>query len=214
MTDLGFVHRFVPAKHPGQVPLLLLHGTGGDENDLIPLGERLAPGSALLSPRGKVLEGTMPRFFRRQGEGNWDLDDFRYRTNELADFVQRARAAYGLGKPMAVGFSNGANIAWSLLIHDPALLAGAILLRPMLPFDPRPMPDLSGLSVLILAGAEDPLIPRDQPGLLAALLGEAGADATFEMLSASHALTAQDLVLAQGWLRSHTRPDGSELAER
>jgi phospholipase/carboxylesterase len=200
MSDLGFIHRFIPATRPDQPPLLLLHGTGGDENDLIPLGERLAPGAALLSPRGQVMEGAMPRFFRRVGEGDWDLQDFRQRTVELADFVTRACAAYGLDKPIAIGFSNGANIAWSLMLHNPALLAGAILIRAMVPFDPRPLPDLTGLPVLILAGSEDPLIPRDQPGLLAALLGEAGADATFEMLSAGHGLTAQDVILAQSWL--------------
>lgn len=202
MSDPGFVHRFVPAKAPDHAPLLLLHGTGGDENDLIPLGERLAPGAALLAPRGKVLEGAMPRFFRRRGEGDWDIADFRKQTNDLADFVRQARAAYQLGKPVAVGFSNGANIGWSLLLHDPSLLAGAILIRPMIPFDPRPLPDLTGLSVLILAGAEDALIPRDQPGLLAALLGEAGADATYEVLPAGHGLTAQDIVLAESWLHS------------
>ncbi|MDT3686977.1 MAG: alpha/beta hydrolase [Pseudorhodoplanes sp.] len=202
MSDTGFVHRFVPAKAPDYPPLLLLHGTGGDENDLIPLGERLAPGAALLSPRGKVLEGAMPRFFRRLGEGDWDLADFRAQTAALADFLRQARAAYQFGKPVAVGFSNGANIGWSLLLHDPSLLAGAILIRPMVPFDPRPLPDLTGLSVLILSGAEDTLIPRDQPGLLAALLGEAGADATYEVLPAGHGLTAQDIVLAESWLHS------------
>lgn len=202
MSDTGFVHRFVPAKAPDCAPLLLLHGTGGDENDLVPLGERLAPGAALLSPRGKVLEGAMPRFFRRLGEGDWDLADFRAQTAALADFLRQARAAYQFGKPVAVGFSNGANIGWSLLLHDPSLLAGAILIRPMVPFDPRPLPDLTGLSVLILSGAEDTLIPRDQPGLLAALLGEAGADATYEVLPAGHGLTAQDIVLAESWLHS------------
>jgi len=202
MSDLGFVHRFVPAKSPGRPPMLLLHGTGGDENDLVPLGDRLAPGAALLSPRGKVLEGAMPRFFRRIGEGDWDIADFRQRTIELADFVRRARAAYGLDRPIAVGFSNGANIAWSLLLCNPVLLAGAILIRPMMPFDPRPLPDLTGRQVLILSGTEDQMIPRDQPGLLAALLGEAGADATYEMLPAGHGLTAQDMVLAESWLSS------------
>lgn len=202
MSELEFVHRFVPAKSPEWPPLLLLHGTGGDENDLIPLGERLAPGAALLSPRGKVMEGAMPRFFRRRGESDWDLADFRQRTVELADFVRHACNAYGIGRPIAVGFSNGANIAWSLLLYDPVLLAGAILIRPMMPFDPRPLPDLTGLQVLILAGMEDQIIPRDQPGLLAALLGEAGADATYEMLPAGHGLTAQDMVLAESWLSS------------
>jgi phospholipase/carboxylesterase len=202
MSDLGFVHRFVPAKSPELPSLLLLHGTGGDENDLIPLGERLVPGAALLSPRGKVLEGSMPRFFRRNADGNWDVTDFRQCTVELADFVRRARAAYGLGKPLAIGFSNGANIAWSLLLCDPSLLAGAILIRPMMPFDPRPLPDLTGMPVLVLAGAEDTLIPHDQPGLLAAYLGEAGADATYEVLPAGHGLTAQDMTLAESWLTS------------
>lgn len=202
MSGPDFVHRFVPAKASGHVPLLLLHGTGGDENDLIPLGERLAPGAALLAPRGKVIEGSMPRFFRRRGEGDWDIDDFRKQTIDLATFVRQACATYQLDRLLAVGFSNGANIGWSLLLHDPSLLAGAILIRPMMPFDPRPLPDLSGLLVLILAGSEDALIPGDQPGLLAALLGEAGADATYEMLPAGHGLTAQDLVLAESWLRS------------
>lgn len=202
MSDPEFVHRFVPAKTPGRPPLLLLHGTGGDENDLIPLGERLAPEAALLSPRGRVREGTMPRFFRRLGEGSWDIADFRQRTVELADFVRRARVTYGIGQPIAVGFSNGANIGWSLMLCDPSLLAGAILIRPMMPFDPRPLPDLTGLQVLVLAGTDDQLIPRDQPGLLAALLGEAGADATYEMLPAGHGLTAQDVKLAQSWLGS------------
>lgn len=199
----GFAHRFIPARNPEKPPLLLLHGTGGDENDLIPLGERIAPGAALLSPRGKVLEGAMPRFFRRLGEGDWDRDDLKTRTAELADFVRNACQIYGIARPLAVGFSNGANIAWSLMLHDPALLAGALLIRPMLPFDPRPLPELRNLPVLILSGTEDPLIPHDQPGLLAALLGEAGADVTFEMLPAGHALTAQDIAFAQGWLRAH-----------
>lgn len=206
MSDLGFVHRFIPAKTAGRPPLLLLHGTGGDETDLIPLGERLAPGAALLSPRGKVLEAGMPRFFARHAEGEWDMDDFERRTVELAAFVRAACAAYGLGRPVAVGFSNGANIAWPLLRHDPGLLAGALLIRAMMPFDPRPFPDLSGLPVLILAGAEDALTPREQPGLLCAYLGEAGADATYDMLPAGHGLTGQDLVLAESWLAAHVRP--------
>ena len=202
-TDLGFVHRFVPAQSPERAPLFLLHGTGGDENDLLPLGARLSPGAAMLSPRGKVSENGMPRFFRRLGEGIWNLEDFKERTAELAAFLRGARAAYGIEKPVAVGFSNGANIAWSLLLHDPDALSGAILIRAMMPFDPRPLPDLSDKPVLILAGANDPLIPREQAGLLAAYLGEAGADATFEMLPAGHQLTQQDLVLAEGWLAAH-----------
>ena len=199
-TDLGFIHRFVPAQAPGLPPLLLLHGTGGDENDLLPFGPRISPGSALLSPRGKVLENGMPRFFRRSGEGEWDLDDLNDRTAELSEFLPRARAAYGIEKPVAVGYSNGANIAWSLLLKDPGAFAGAILMRAMLPFDPRPLPDLAGVPILMLVGRQDELIPVDQAGLLAALLGEAGADVTYEVLRAGHGLTQEDLTLAASWL--------------
>ena len=200
--DLGFTHRFVPATDAGKhkPPLLLLHGTGGDENDLLPLAQRIAPGAATLSPRGKVLENGMPRFFRRSGEGRWDIDDFKRRTAELADFLERACAAYGIEKPVAVGYSNGANIAWSLLLVQPDALAGAILMRAMLPFDPRPLADLGGIPVLMLVGRHDELIPPQQAGLLAALLGEAGADATYEMLEAGHGLTEDDLKLAAAWL--------------
>src|SRR5580693_7992421 len=113
MTDLGFIHRFIPATQPGLPPLLLLHGTGGDENDLVRLGEHLSPGAAMLSPRGKILENGMPRFFRRLAEGVFDQADLKLRTAELADFIAAARKQYGIDAPIAVGFSNGANIAAS-----------------------------------------------------------------------------------------------------
>jgi phospholipase/carboxylesterase len=203
VIDLGFIHRFVPATDRGKPTLLLLHGTGGDENDLLPLANRIAPGAAILSPRGKVLEHGMPRFFARSGEGQWDIADLKRRTAELADFLERARVAYDIEKPVALGYSNGANIAWSLLLAEPGALAGAILMRAMLPFDPRPMPDLSSLPILMLTGRHDELIPPQQAGLLATLLGEAGADATFEMLEAGHGLTEEDLKLAAGWLARH-----------
>ena len=198
-TDLGFVHRFIPATEPGKPPLLLLHGTGGDENDLLPIAARVAPGAAVLSPRGKVLEHGMPRFFRRSGEGQWDLADLKQRTAELAEFLKQAREAYCIEKPIALGYSNGANVAWSLILAEPQALAGAILMRAMLPFDPRPLPDLARLPVLILTGRHDELIPPQQAGLLAALLGEAGANASFEMLEANHGLTGEDLKLAAEW---------------
>ena len=198
--DLGFIHRYIPAADATRPPLLLLHGTGADENDLIPHGEMLSPGSALLSPRGKVLEDGMPRFFRRNEDGVWDIDDFEARTRELADFVTRARTTYHLAAPIVLGFSNGANIGWGLMRHDPSLLAGAMLLRASLPFDPRPFPDLSRFPVLLLSGKDDPLVPADRPPYFAALLGEAGADVTLELLPAGHALTQQDLVFAHAWL--------------
>jgi len=199
-TDLSFIHRFIPATAPGKPTLLLLHGTGGDENDLLPLAARIAPGAGILSPRGKVLEHGMPRFFRRTGEGQWDIDDLKRRTGELVDFLKRARDAYGTGAPLALGYSNGANIAWLMILAEPQAFSGAILMRAMLPFDPRPLPDLDNLPILMLTGRHDELIPPQQAGLLAALLGEAGADATFEMLEAGHGLTEEDIKLAAEWL--------------
>jgi phospholipase/carboxylesterase len=202
-ADPGFVHRFEPGREPDRAPLLLLHGTGGDEHDLIPLAERLAPDAAILSPRGKVNEQGLTRFFRRSPNGVWDRDDFEARTLELAGFVRQACAAYRLPRPIALGYSNGANIAWNLLLKAPDLLAGAVLLRAMLPFDPRPLPDLRGVPVLLIAGTDDELIPVERAGLLAALLGEAGADVSYEALHAGHGLTAQDLALVGEWLATH-----------
>ena len=206
-ADLGFIHRFIAGRETGKAPLLLLHGTGGYESDLVPLAERIAHGTTILAPRGKVLEHGMPRFFRRTSEG-WDRDDLVARTAELGDFLKRAREAYGIGKPIVLGYSNGANIAWSLMLKEPDALAGAILMRAMLPFDPRPLPDLKDLPVLLLAGKYDELIPMTQAGLLAALLGEAGADVTYETLPAGHGLTEQDLKLATSWLASRRIPHG------
>ncbi|MCC6947058.1 MAG: alpha/beta hydrolase [Bradyrhizobiaceae bacterium] len=199
--DLGFVHRFVPAETPGHAPLLLLHGTGGDENDLLPLGAQLSPAAALLSPRGKVNEQGMPRFFKRRAEGVFDIEDLKARTEELADFIESARKAYGIGKPIALGFSNGANIAWSLLLNRPETLAGAILIRGMLPFDPPSLPKLDGLPVLMLNGSADPIVPPETSERLVETLRRAGADVRYELLPASHQLTQQDLVLAAEWLR-------------
>jgi phospholipase/carboxylesterase len=205
--DLGFIHRYIPAVDAARPPLLLLHGTGADENDLIPLGEMLSPGSALLSPRGKVLEdGNVLRFFRRNEDGVWDLKDFERRTRELAGFVVRACSAYNLPAPVVLGFSNGANIGWGLMRHNPSLIAGALLMRASLPFDPRPLPDLTGFPVLLLSGKDDPLAPADRPPYFAALLGEAGADVTLELLPAGHALTQQDLIFAHAWLERFTVP--------
>ena len=199
-TDLGFIHRFNQGRDPALSPLLLLHGTGGDEHDLIPLAERIAPTRTILSPRGQVDEQGLTRFFRRSPDGVWDLDDFKRRTADLAGFVQRACAAYQIPKPVALGYSNGGNIAWSLLLKEPGLLGGAIILRAMLPFDPPPLPDLRGIPVLLIAGIYDELIPVDRAARLAAMLGEAGAEVTYEALDASHGLTGQDLALASDWL--------------
>jgi len=199
-SELGHVHRFIPGRDANRPPLLLLHGTGGDEHDLLPLAHRIGPDHAVLSPRGNVNEQGLTRFFHRSPDGVWDRDDFERRTAELAAFVRRAGEAYRLARPIALGYSNGANIAWSLLLMEPGLLAGAILLRAMLPFDPRPLPDLRGVPVLLIAGTDDELIPVERAGLLAALLGEAGADVSYEVLHTGHGLTEQDLSLAAEWL--------------
>ncbi|MFL5200046.1 MAG: alpha/beta hydrolase, partial [Microvirga sp.] len=155
---LSFIHRYEPATAPDAPPLLLLHGTGGDENDLLALGRAVAPGSALVSPRGKVVENGMPRFFRRLSEGVFDEADLRRRADELAGFIAEARAAYGLAAPIALGFSNGANIAAALLLLRPETLAGAILIRAMVPLAEPPTPDLAGKPVLILSGSADPIV--------------------------------------------------------
>jgi phospholipase/carboxylesterase len=199
-ADLDFVHRFVPATEPGLPPLLLLHGTGGDENDLLTLGQHLSQGAALLSPRGKVLESGMPRFFRRLAEGVFDLEDLALRTRELGTFVERAREHYGIGKPIAVGFSNGANIAASLLLTQPEALAGAVLMRAMVPFVPRTLPALNGMPVLILSGAQDPLVPAADRDRLAKLFTDAGAAVTYQVVPAGHNLAPQDVAAAAKWL--------------
>ena len=203
MPTLSFTHRFEPGVDPTRPSLLLLHGTGGDENDLLPLGRAVAPGSALISPRGKVLENGMPRFFRRLAEGVFDLDDLVRRTHELADFVRAAQAAHRLPKPVAVGFSNGANIAAALLLREPRLLAGAILLRATLPLEPEQRPDLTGIPILILSGSADPMVAAERRDRLAAVLTDTGADVTHEVLPAGHGLTVQDIGLASPWLSAH-----------
>ena len=202
MTDqaLSFVHRFEPATRPGLPPLLLLHGTGGDEHDLLPLGRSLLPGAALLSPRGKVLEQGMPRFFRRLAEGVFDEADVRRRAVELAEFVAEARAAYGLAAPIAVGFSNGANIAAATLLLRPETLAGGALLRAMVPLATPPAADLAGKPVLILSGAMDPIVPAENAARLAAMLEAAGALVDHRTLPASHGLSQADLGLTKSWL--------------
>jgi phospholipase/carboxylesterase len=201
--SLSFTHRFEAASAPGRPPLLLLHGTGGDESDLLPLGRMVAPGSALLSPRGKVLEGGMPRFFRRLAEGVFDEADVRARALELADFIAEARVTYRLEAPVALGFSNGANIAAALLWLRPEALAGAVLMRAMVPLRTAPEADLTGKPVLILSGAMDPIVPADNAARLAQQLTAAGANVTHETLPGGHGLSQADVTLAREWLGGH-----------
>ena len=197
---LSFVHKFEPGSDPTRAPILLLHGTGGDESDLLPLGRAIAPGAALLAPRGKVIENGMPRFFRRLREGVFDEEDVRRRANELADFVGEARRAYGLAKPVAVGFSNGANVAAAVLLLRPEVLDGAILMRVMAPFRALPNSELGGTPVLILSGLMDPIVPDESAGRLAAALTDSGAQVQRETLSAGHGITQEDVTLAAAFL--------------
>jgi predicted esterase len=209
-VTLSFIHRYEPPTRPGVPTLLLLHGTGGDENDLLPLGRNLLPDAGMLSPRGKVLEQGMPRFFRRLAEGVFDIEDLKRRTTELADFIAEAADHYGFDarRVVAIGFSNGANIAASLLLSRPGVLAGAVLFRAMVPFIPDAPPPSSGASVLLSNGSADPLIPATETERLASLLRTTGADVTVEIQPAGHQLTQRDVTRAREWLAS------LKLAER
>jgi phospholipase/carboxylesterase len=201
--SLSYQHVYEPGTDPSAPPLLLLHGTGGDEHDLIPLARRLSPGSALLSPRGDVLEHGAPRFFRRFAEGVFDLDDVRRRTHALADFIAAASRQYGFDprRLTAVGFSNGANIAASLLLLRPEAIADAILLRAMLVLDqPAAAGSLGGRRILLANGQQDPIVPLDHPARLAGLLEAGGAAVTRHLAPAGHSLTAGDLAAAAAFL--------------
>lgn len=202
-TGLTFEHVFEPGT--GDWTLLLLHGTGGDEHDLVGLGRQLAPGAALLSPRGKVLENGMPRFFRRLAVGQLDIPDLLARTDELAEFITGAARDYERDpqRIVAVGLSNGANIAASLLLRRPEVLRGAALLRPMLPYEPEQAPDLAGTDVLVAAGERDPYSPREQVERLVEILRDAGAAVQAHVEpGAGHGLTNADLVRTAGWTRA------------
>lgn len=202
---LSYQHVFVPANNPAAPPLLLLHGTGGSETDLLPIAKSLSPGSALLSPRGDVNERGQPRFFRRFAEGVFDLDDVRRRTRNLADFIDAACKQYGVqpGRLIAVGFSNGANIAATLLQLRPESLAGAILLRPMVVIDQPAAPlSLRDKRILMSSGSVDPIIPKDHPARLAELLRAGGAEVTLKTQIAAHNLVPADVADAREWIDS------------
>ncbi len=199
---LDFIHEFVPGKSART--LLLLHGTGGTEQDLLSFGHAMDPQAALLSPRGKVLENGMPRFFRRLAEGVFDEEDLIRRTHELADFIAQAATQYGFDatKLIALGYSNGANIAASLLLLRPAALAGAALLRPMVPLVPKTLPDLKGKPILVAAGNHDPIVPPANTQNLVRLLERAGAHVTLHAEETGHNLTEQTIDSTQRWFAS------------
>jgi phospholipase/carboxylesterase len=195
-----FIHDFVPGTS-GRT-LLLLHGTGGNERDLLSFGRALDPAAALLSPRGKVLENGMPRFFRRLAEGVFDLEDLKKRTHELADFVVSAAQHYKFApdQVVAAGYSNGANIAASILLLRPEILRAAVLFRAMVPLVPEDLPDLLAVRVWIGAGNQDPIIPAPETQRLVDLLRNARADVTVRFFNGGHALTSGEIEIARDWL--------------
>lgn len=207
-SQLGFIHKFIPSenvKDRNSSTLLLLHGTGGDENDLIPIAKTLGiTNASILSVRGKVLENGMPRFFRRLAEGVFDIEDLKFRTNELANFIQNASKKYmfDLNRVTVVGYSNGANIATSVLLLRPETLSNAILFRPMIPLVPNTLPDLSDKHILLSAGLHDPIIPRHQTEDLVDLLGNAGASVSIQWQNSGHELTQREVTAVKEWLGS------------
>ncbi|MFN2384338.1 MAG: alpha/beta hydrolase, partial [Gemmatimonadota bacterium] len=208
--ELALTHRYRRGTADDGVTVLLLHGTGGDETDLLGVGETIAPGRAFLSPRGAVEESGLPRFFRRLAAGVFEQEDLRARTAELADFLLAAAARYDFdpSRIVAAGYSNGANIAASLLLRDPGALAGACLFRPMVPFEPDPSPltlkpPLDGIPVLLAAGRRDPTVLPNDTERLATLLRSDGADVELHWSPEGHDLDATDLAAARTWLTTH-----------
>jgi predicted esterase len=211
-----YVHRFVPATNAAaSETILLLHGTGGDENDLISFGEAVAPGAALLSPRGNVLENGAPRFFRRLAEGRFDPAEIQSRALELAVFVRGAIKEYSLdpSRLFALGYSNGANIASSVMFLDPTLLAGAMLFRPMVVIDPSTEEDLTGRSVFIGAGRLDPVVPPDHPERLAELFRRRRALVTLCWQVSGHNLTPGDIREAAQWFQMQSTPGAASFSQ-
>jgi phospholipase/carboxylesterase len=197
-----FIHQFIKGSAPYTV--LLLHGTGGDENDLIPIGKSLAPGANLLSPRGRVSENGAPRFFRRLAHGVFDKEDIELRAAELAGFIEDSAKQYGfdVSRVYALGYSNGANIAHAVMLLQPGVLAGGVLLRPMPVIEPVSAPDLKGIPVLIAAGDEDGMTTPELTHRLAAQLTEAGAKVDVKWMAAGHELTPYDFQIVQAFFKS------------
>jgi len=202
-TDLGFIHRYVPAADPATADtLVVLHGTGGDENDLISIGQAIAPGAAILSPRGNVLENGAPRFFKRLAEGVFDPKEVRSRADELARFIRGAVVTYRLdpSRVYALGYSNGANIASTVMLVEPGVFRGSILLRPMLVYDPPEQNDLSDTAVFISAGRMDPIVPVESVEKLVKLFESAHSNVTVKWQLAGHSLVPSEVREASEWL--------------
>jgi predicted esterase len=201
--DIGFTHRFVPAEDKTSAEtLVVLHGTGGDENDLIGVGQAVAPGAAILSPRGNVLENGAPRFFKRLAEGVFDREEVRSRAEELSRFIRAAISKYGFNpeRVFALGYSNGANVASTVMFIEPGLFRGAIMFRPMVVFEPDEHPDLSGAGIFISAGRLDPIVPTKSVERLAELFEASRAEVTLKWQQAGHNLLPSEARDAADWL--------------
>ena len=219
-NDFGFHHIFIKSSYSstkssnnkkeydeinGNLTLVLLHGTGGNEEDLIFLGKELEPNASILSPRGKVLENGMPRYFRRLAEGVFDMEDLKFRTHELADFIKKCSLHYkfNLKHAIAVGFSNGANIATSILLLHPNVFQGAILFRAMVPLIPNPLPDLSAKKILLAAGVNDPIVSRAETENLYTVFQKANANIVLKWQQSSHNLIQEDILVARKWISNN-----------
>lgn len=194
-------HIFKPGTNPNKPVLLLLHGTGGNENDLLPLADIVDPEASILSVRGNVSENGMPRFFRRLAEGVFDEEDLIFRTNELNRFLDEASTTYAFDRQniIAIGYSNGANIAASLLFHFMDALKGAILHHPMVPRRGIALPDLTGTNVFIAAGVNDPICPQQESIDLKELLEAAHASVDVQWENTGHQLTMNEVNAAKQW---------------
>ncbi|HEX2487036.1 MAG TPA: alpha/beta hydrolase [Nitrososphaeraceae archaeon] len=211
-NNFGFNHIFINSSHDKEyeegnkkLTLVLLHGTGGNEEDLIFLGKKIEPNASILSPRGKVLENNMPRFFRRLSEGVFDIEDLHVRSHELADFIQKCSFHYkfNLEKTIAIGFSNGANIAVSMLFLRPEVLQGAILFRAMVPFIPESLPNLLNKKILLSAGVQDPIVSRNETENLYSLFQKTNAITTLKWQPSSHNLIQKDILVAKSWISNN-----------
>ncbi|KGR79318.1 alpha/beta hydrolase [Ureibacillus manganicus] len=197
-------HIFKAGTDTNKPVLLLLHGTGGNENDLLPLADIVDPSASVLSVRGNVLENGMPRFFKRLAEGVFDIEDLIFRTNELNQFLDDAAKEYKFDRNniVAIGYSNGANIAASLLFHFADALKGAILHHPMVPRRGIDLPNLDGKNVFIAAGVNDPICPQHESVDLQALLEGAGATVEIKWENFGHQLTMSEVQAAKAWYES------------
>ncbi|MBS4210247.1 alpha/beta hydrolase [Bacillus sp. FJAT-50079] len=196
-------HIFQEGQDKNAPTLLLLHGTGGTEQDLIGIGKMISANSSILSVRGNVLESGMPRFFRRLAEGVFDEEDLIFRTEELKQFLDDSAQEYGFDRDnvVAVGYSNGANIAASMLFHFQNSLKGAILFHPMVPRRGIDLPDLTGTSVFIGAGKNDPMCPPEESEELQVLLQGAGAEVQLHWEYHGHQLTIGEVEKAAEWFK-------------